>query len=54
MSVMKKVLVPSIMIVLSLAACSDNKATNTFNGTWEKADGEPSVCRDSFTFKGEQ
>ncbi len=50
---MKKVLVPSIMIVLSLAACSDNKATNTFNGTWEKADGEPSVCRDSFTFKGE-
>lgn len=53
MYVMKKLLVPSsIMIVLSLAACSDNKTANIFNGTWEKAVGEANVCRDSFTFKG--
>ena len=49
---MKKILVPSIMIVLSLAACSDNRISNKFNGTWEKVDVEEVGCRDSFTFKG--
>ena len=45
MSVMKKVLFPSFMIVLSLAACSDYKATNTFNGIWEKVDVKEVGCR---------
>ena len=49
---MKKLLVPSsIMIVLSLAACSDNKTANIFNGTWEKTNVKAVGCRDTFTFK---
>ena len=48
---MKKILLPSILIILSLAACGDNKTANTFNGTWEKVDAKEGGCRDSFTFK---
>ena len=49
---MKKFLTLTTMTIL-LTACSSETSSNSFNGTWEKADGEPSVCRDSFTFSGE-
>jgi len=49
---MKKFLTLTTMAIL-LTACSNETSSNSFNGTWEKADGEPSVCRDSFTFLGE-
>ncbi|MFD4932143.1 hypothetical protein ACFWMS_25270 [Peribacillus butanolivorans] len=54
---MKKMLMISTMAALVLAACGeenvDKTASSSWNGTWEKIDGEKSVCRDSFTFKGE-
>ncbi|WP_350301390.1 hypothetical protein [Peribacillus frigoritolerans] len=49
---MKKMLMISTMAALVLAACGEEKAPS-WKGTWKKKDGEKSVCRDSFTFKGE-
>lgn len=39
------------MAALVLAACGEGKAPS-WKGTWKNTDGEKSVCRDSFTFKG--
>lgn len=50
---MKKILAILTMTVLLAGCGGESETSNSFNGTWEKADGEPSVCRDSFTFKGE-
>jgi hypothetical protein len=47
---MKKALILSSIVILatSLVACGSKK--DQLNGTWKKAKGESSVCRDSFTF----
>ncbi|WHY54752.1 hypothetical protein [Peribacillus simplex] len=49
---MKKMLMISTMAALVLAACGEGKALS-WKGTWKNTDEEKSVCRDSFTFKGE-
>ncbi|MED4587875.1 hypothetical protein [Priestia flexa] len=52
---MRKSTLTAAIIALVLSACGSNgvSGSNSFNGTWEKAEGEPAVCRDSFTFKGD-
>ncbi|MBT2281680.1 hypothetical protein J7E51_27890 [Priestia megaterium] len=52
---MKKIMVVTATAMLFLSACGSKETTGAeaLNGKWEKADGEPAVCRDSFTFKGE-
>lgn len=53
---MKKIVLFSTMALLVLTACGKEKSFTSsldWNGTWEKLDGENSVCRDSFTFKGD-
>jgi hypothetical protein len=49
---MKKVLMISAMSALVLAACGEKKAPS-WKGEWKNTGGEKSVCRKSFTFKGE-
>ncbi|MBU8855383.1 MULTISPECIES: hypothetical protein [Priestia] len=52
---MKKAMAITATAMILLSACGSKETTGpeAFNGKWEKADGEPAVCRDSFSFKGE-
>lgn len=42
----------SAMSALVLAACGEEKAPS-WKGEWKNSGGDKSVCRKSFTFKGE-
>lgn len=46
-------MVTKAISALLLVACSNKTNSSMLNGTWEKATGEASVCRDSYTFSGE-
>lgn len=48
---MKRTMITTASVMLLLSACGSKESG--LNGEWVKADGEDTVCRDSFTFKGE-
>ena len=49
--VMKKMMIMTASAMLLLSACGSKESA--LNGKWVKVKDEKAVCRDSFTFKGE-
>lgn len=48
----KSLLILSTIALTSILGACSNETSSNFNGTWEKAKGESSICSDSFTFSG--